>query len=116
METSFTMEWKGDLVERKTREACAWGIDSVMADCVTTAMGEHPWKNRTTVLQGSHKMQPAKDQGTAIVGIWGSWAVVYARWLEEGTRRMRPYSWLVPAANRHYPSLGLRIRAKLAWA
>lgn len=114
--TEFALKWEGPLVEKQTKDACAWGIDSTMADCVQTAMSQHPWKNRTGVLLGSHRMQPAKEQGGAIIGFWGSWAVVYARYLEEGTRRNKPYPWLVPAALRHYGSLGLRIRARLAWA
>ena len=114
----FTLNWKGDLVEKKTREAVAWGMDSIMADCVVTAKSEHAWKNQTTVLQGSLMMQPAKDQGDAIIGLWGSFVVEYARFLELGTRFIPKgkYTWLVPASLKHYPYLVSRIHAKLAFA
>jgi hypothetical protein len=115
--SDFKIDWKGDMVDKKVREAVAWGIDSVMADCVVTAKSEHNWKNQTTVLQGSLMMQPAKDQGDAIIGLWGSFDVEYARWLELGTRFIPKgkYTWLVPASDKHYPSLSHRISAKLLW-
>lgn len=113
--STFTMNWEGDLVAQKTRNACRWGIDSVMADCVVSAKSNHPWKNRTGILEGSIQMRQAVDQGSALIGTWGSWKVEYARWLEEGTRRMKPYPFLIPASERHYQSLGLRIRSKLEW-
>jgi hypothetical protein len=87
-------------------------------------------------------MRPSVDQGNAIIGYWGSFSVKYARWVEEGTgphvilprhkkalfwpgadhpvrmvfhpgTKARPY--LVPSAEQHYPSLALRIRARLEW-
>jgi hypothetical protein len=115
--SSFQVNWQGDKVEANVREATRWGIDSTMADCVVTAMSEHNWENRTGILTGSIRMQPAVDQGDAITGYWGSFAVIYARFLELGTRFIPQgkYTWLQPSAERHYPSLALRIRAKLEW-
>jgi hypothetical protein len=138
--TGFALNWKGDALEAKIRDASRWGIDSVMADCVTTAKSLVPVK--TSILQGSIQMRSAIDEGARISGYWGSFATIYARWVEEGTGphvilpktkkalfwpgaahpvRMvfhpgtRPHPYLMPAAEMHYPSLGIRIRAKAEW-
>jgi hypothetical protein len=143
MDSTFTLNWQGDLVAAKTRHACAWGIDSVMADCVVMAKGLVP--KRTTILQGSIGMTKAVDQGSEIVGLWGSFATNYARWVEEGTRPhfppvsaiqkgmkvseevawriafsiskkgTKPHPFLMPSAQRFYPGLAQRISAKLAF-
>lgn len=138
MGATFVVNWRGPEVDAKVRYATRWGMDSVMSDCVSTAKSLVPVK--TTILQGSIQMRPAVDLGDRIVGYWGSYAVKYARWVEEGTgphvilprnkkalfwpgadhpvrmvnhpgTRSRPY--LVPSALMHYPSLGLRIGMKL---
>ena len=132
MGATFVVHWRGDQVEAKVRYATRWGMDSVMADCVTTSKSMVPRK--TTKLQGSIQMRPAEDQGSRIVGYWGSFAVKYARWVEEGTGphvilpnwpgadhpvRMvyhpgtKPHPYLVPSAQMHYPSLALRIGMQL---
>jgi hypothetical protein len=132
--------WKGDEIVRATRAAVKFGIDSVMADCVMTAKSLVPVK--TTILQGSIQMRPAVDEGDKVTGYWGSFAVKYARWVEEGTGPhvimpktkkalfwpgadhpvrtvnhpgTKPHPFLIPAAEMHYPSLALRIRAQLEW-
>ncbi len=135
-----TFVWNGDAVGEKMRAAIRFGMDSVMADCVVTAKGlVHV---RTSVLQGSIQMRPAVDEGSRIIGIWGSYSVNYAIFIEEGTQphviyprfkkalywpgadhpvRMvnhpgnPAYPFLRPAADMHYPSLGLRIKAQFAW-
>ena len=138
--TGFAMNWKGDALEAKIKYATRWGIDSTMADCVTTAKDLVPRK--TAILQGSIQMRPAIDSGTKISGFWGSFATIYALWVEQGTGphvilpktkkalfwkgashpvRMvfhpgtKPHPYLMPSAEMHYPSLGLRIRAQLEW-
>jgi hypothetical protein len=138
--SELVVNWKGEEVKRKMEQAVRWGIDSTMADCVTTA--KSLVRKKTTVLQGSIQMRPAQDVGGKITGYWGSFSVKYALWVEEGTQphmifpRLKKalywkgadhpvrwvdhpgnkaYPYLVPAAERHYPSLGLRIQAKIAW-
>ena len=115
--SSFHVDWKGQMVLKKTRDAVKWGIESTMADCVKTAMSEHSWKNRKFILQPSIAMRAAVDNGSSIVGTWGSFGVNYAIFLELGTFRIPKgkYTWLVPASEKHYPSLGHRIAGKLAW-
>jgi hypothetical protein len=127
--SSFHVEWHGDKVLRDTRAATKWGIDSVMADCVKTAMSNHAWvsggarrkasgaAHSSANLMSSHRMQPAEDRGDEIIGYWGVFANNYAIFLEEGTKFIQKgkYTWLVPASEKHYPSLSHRIAAKLAW-
>jgi hypothetical protein len=113
--SSFTVNWHGDQVLANVRTATKYGMDSVMADCVVTAKSEHAWQNRTTILQGSIAMRPAVDSGNDITGYWGAFANNYAIFLEEGTARIPKgkYTWLAPAAGKHYPHLSERIKAKL---
>ncbi len=138
--SEYVVNWKGDEVAAKTLAAVRWGIDSVMADCVTTAKANV--RKKTTVLQGSIQMRPAADVGGKIVGYWGSFSVNYAIYVEMGTEPhvifprlkkalywkgadhpvawvdhpgTKAYPYLVPAAEQHYPSLHLRIRAQIAW-
>lgn len=134
------LHWNGEKITRNVREAIHWGIDNVMADCVTTA--KSLVRVKTSILQGSIQMRPAEDFGERITGYWGSFAVVYAIFIEMGTGphvilprhkkalywpgadhpvRMvyhpgnKAYPYLLPAANAHYPSLALRVQAQLAW-
>jgi hypothetical protein len=138
--TTFEVNWQGSRVYAVVRHATQWGIDSTMADCVATAKSLVPVK--TAILQGSIQMRPAVDTGDVIYGYWGSFAVKYALWVEQGTgehvilpvnkkalfwpgadhpvrmvfhpgTKARPF--LMPAAEMHYPSLALRIRAQIAW-
>jgi hypothetical protein len=140
MATTVKMEWHGDARMMDLLEAMRWGIDSMMADCIKTAKGLVP--RRTTILQGSIQMRPSVIQGVQVTGHWGSYAVNYAWYVEAGTRphmifprvkkalywkgAAHPVPWvshpgtaarpyLQPAADQHYPSLPLRVRAKLAW-
>lgn len=135
-----TLNWKGDEIVKASQYAVRWGIDSTLSDCVTTAKSLVPVK--TSILQGSIQMRPATDMGGRITGLWGSFAVKYALWVEEGTQphvilpktkkalfwpgadhpvrmvnhpgtQARPYLW--PAADMHYPSLAMRIRAQMEW-
>jgi len=150
--SEYTFKWEGEAVNKKVRDGIRWGIDSVMADCVTTAKSLVPKK--TTALQGSLQMRQAADYSDYIAGFWGSFTMKYAEVVEFGSvphvivankktlavyppppgwtgkvssrgyaifgkyvfhpgTKPRPY--LMPAAERHHPSLGLRIRAQIDW-
>jgi hypothetical protein len=139
----MVLNWKGEAVTEKVRHAIRWGIDSTTSACVIDAKSLVPV--RTSILQGSIQMRPAEDFGDRITGYWGSFATAYAIYVEKGTRPhmppvdaiekgmrvsrpeawrialaikrygTRPHPYLTPAAETHYPSLGLRIRAQLEW-
>jgi hypothetical protein len=134
-DSTYTLNWKGEEVNNRVRAAVLWGMDSVMTDCVSTAKSTVHVK--TSILQGSIQMRPAQQEGDIARGYWGSFAVKYAIWVEQGTEPHvifpktkkalfwpgadhpvrfvlhpgnPPYPFLVPAAEQHYPSLGLRIQ------
>ena len=59
-------------------------------------------------------MRPAKVVADGIVGLWGSFDVNYAIYVEMGTGRMRAQPYLRPAADHQYPMLAERIKRRVA--
>ena len=108
----MSLEWNGKIVQRKTIEAAKWGIDATTTACVREAKIEVPVI--TATLQGSIEMRPAQQRGREVVGIWGSFNVDYAIFVEKGTSRMSGHPYLLPAADHQYPKLAGRIKRKFA--
>lgn len=106
------LDWNDGLAAQ-VAAASRRAIDQTMADAVTHAKTNHPWKNRTATLEGSLQMRPAAVMGRSVVGQWGSFTVNYALWLEIGTADMPAYPYLRPAADATYHLLAGRIRANL---
>jgi hypothetical protein len=125
-----SVEWKGEEVQRKLIENTRRAMDGLMAACVTGAKSEHAFKNRTGILEGSIQVAEfAHEEGSQIIGRWGSKSVNYAHAIEVG---YEPYTikngfgrgilirhpgskgmpFLVPQAEKHYPTLTARIRAE----
>lgn len=129
-------EWFGDEIFTRAEKSAQAGVDSIMADCVKDAKAKVP--KDTTALQGSIQLRPAVKVGRAIVGLWGSFTIVYAAAVELGTgprdivprnrkalfwpgarhpvKRVRhpgtrPRPYLRPAADTWYPRLASRIRS-----
>lgn len=98
------IKWNGDAVARRVEAAALKGVDETMAACVRHAKSNHPWRNRTGTLEGSLQMRPAESIAGRIVGLWGSFDVAYAIYLE-----MMGYAYLRPAAQAEYPKLSERI-------
>lgn len=105
------MHWRGPEVLAKAKAAARHGIDETTSACVNHAKSNHPWQNQTGTLEGSLQMRPADDQGSRIVGFWGSFDVDYAIYLEIGTSRAPAYPYLRPAADAEYGKLAGRIKA-----
>lgn len=132
-------EWNGEQVKRNMIIAAKWGIDATMAAAVRKAKGRVAKK--TTTLQGSIQMRQAQQRGDRVVGLWGSFNVNYALYVEEGTdphvilpsakkalwwpgldhpvksvnhpgTKAQPY--LIPSADEEYPKLAGRIKRKFA--
>lgn len=106
----FRLDWRGDEVRRRLEEAARKGIDDTMAAATIGAKQSHPgWRNRTGTAEGSIRItRPARKQGAATVGRWGSQGVVYMRSLE-----FKRGSALRNSADKTYPSLGRRIKEQL---
>lgn len=106
----MSLKWRGEAIKRRAIEAAKWGIDATTAACVVEAKQKVPV--RTATLQGSIQMRPAKERGDDVVGLWGSWNVDYALYVEKGTSRMAAQPYLRPAADHQYPKLAGRIKRR----
>jgi len=130
-----SLKWYGKAVTEKMRRAQIEGVNQTMSACVTEAKLNHEWQNRTGILEGGIDIADyARQETDGVRGTWGVLDVVYARIQElggvirpkraqalaipqpDGSVRLvkqvkipaRPY--LRPAADKHYPKLGSRIR------
>lgn len=73
------LTWLGGAVSEKMRAAARTGIDATMGACVIQAKSNHSWQNQTGILEGSIKITAfAREQGSGVVGQWGSSDVKYA--------------------------------------
>lgn len=133
----MALKWYGKQVSEKMRAAQIAGVNATMAACVTGAKRNHPWNNRTGVLEGSIDIAEAAAVQAGrggVRGVWGSKDAVQALIQElggiikpvrakalmfradDGTFVVasqvkipaRPY--LRPAADKEYPKLAKRIR------
>lgn len=106
----FRVNWRGDGVRRRVDEAARKGIDDTMAAAAIEGKRSHPgWRNRTGTAEGSIAIyQPARKQGSATVGRWGSRGVNYFIFLE-----IKHGSALRNATDKEYPSLAQRIKEHL---
>lgn len=130
-----SLKWYGKAVTAKLQAAQVEGINRTMAACVVQAKANHPWHNRTGLLEGAIDVAGyAAPHGSGVRGTWGVRDMVQARILEEGgtivPRRAKalaipqadgslrmvssvtipPYPYLRPAADIEYPELAARIR------
>lgn len=130
-----SLVWEGKAVTERMRKAMIAGVNKTMADCAVHARRNHTWKNQTGALTGSIQIVSyAVQQGTYVVGQWGSVDLKYAlihelggvivpkkakalaipqsdgsvRFVKKVTIPARPY--LRPAADATYPQLAANIR------
>ncbi|KKM73942.1 hypothetical protein LCGC14_1405370 [marine sediment metagenome] len=117
----MTLKWHGKRVTAKLVVAQIVGVNATMSEAVIHAKKNHPWRNRTGILERSIGVaQFAKKVATGARGVWGSQDVRYALIQELGGlagrgRRViipeRPY--LRPAAAETYPGLSANIMAAM---
>lgn len=132
---SKSLTWNGDAVSQRWKDAQIAGVNATMGAAVNHAKRNHPWQNRTTVLEGAINItDPAKPIATGVEGVWGVNDQVQARILEVGgviTAKnaaalaiplpgggvvfrksvvIPAYPYLRPAGDATYPALAQRIR------
>jgi len=101
------LNWRGEQVKNKVYRNVGYAMDSTMVDCVTHAKANV--RKKTTVLQGGIQMRRTRlEKKNVLVGLWGVWAVLYAIYVEKGTR---PHFPPVEAIRR-----GMKVSAEHAWA
>ncbi len=133
---TLELTWNGDVVQAKAQAAAVVGVNKTLFECVDHAKRNHPWKNRTGVLEGGVTIvsYATRVEG-GVQGQWGVLDVKYAlaqelgavirpvhakalaipqpdgsvRFVKSVTLPAQPY--LRPAADAKYPGLGANIRA-----
>lgn len=130
-----SLKWYGRAVTQKMEQAQIEGVNKTMAACVVRAKGNHPWQNRSGLLEGAIDVASyAAPHDSGVKGTWGVRDMAQARILEEGgtivPRKAKalaipqadgsvrfarsvtipPYPYLRPAADIEYPGLAERIR------
>src|SRR3546814_18235479 len=83
--TSKSLTWNGDAISAKMKQAQIAGVNATMGSAVQHAKTNHPWKNRTGVLEGGINIvdYAAPIEG-GVGGSWGVNDVVYALMMELG--------------------------------
>lgn len=119
----MSLVWHGKEVADKAIRAMALAGNSILGDAVVEAKQLVPV--RTTHLQGSIQMRPMEmTSKTGLRGMFGSFAMHYAIYVEKGTRPhviltktrtvnhpgTKPHPYLKPAADKFFPQLAQRAR------
>ena len=106
----MSLKWEGDKVIKKMDKCIIQGMNQTMAKAAVHAKQNHPWVNRTGILEGSIRpVVAARKVGDEVIGLWGSVDVSYALALELGGVNRAPAPYLRPAADAEYPKLADRI-------
>ena len=106
------VNWKGDKVNRAILLALRGAVTDTTSDCVKTAKTLSPYK--TGKLQGSIQARATRIiNGSQVEGRWGSYRVIYAKWVELGTKRRAGRYFLTKSRNRHYPLLKHHLKKRL---
>lgn len=134
--TKSTVTWNGDAVTAKMKRAQIKAVNATMGAAVNHAKRNHPWQNRTGLLEGGiNVVDQAAPTATGVTGTWGVQDAVQARILELGgvivaknaaalaiplpgggvvfrkSVTIPAYPYLRPAADATYPALPGRIKS-----
>lgn len=107
----MSLKWEGDKIITKFDKCIVLGMADTISKCVRHAKNNHPWKNRSTHLEGSIREEThPRKVGDEFIGVWGSVDIEYALVLELGGVNRPAFPYLRPAADAEYPRLKDRIR------
>jgi HK97 gp10 family phage protein len=109
---TIRLDWRGAQVRAQLEIATIEGINETTEDCVQDAKANHPFTTRTGTAVESIQRKPATASATKISGRYGGRKIRYFFYLEFGTSKMQAFPTLRPAADRNYPKLVGRIRAR----
>lgn len=109
--TTKALEWHGDEVLAKVRDAVVKAIDVCTSLAALRAQELAP--RDTGHMANTIEFEKASRNGNTIVGRMGNWTADYTLWNEIGTRRMPPRPFLRPAADSEFPNLPERIQRAL---
>ncbi|WP_432769807.1 MAG: phage morphogenesis protein [Sphingopyxis sp.] len=135
MTASKSLTWTGDAVSARWKRAQVAGVNATMGAAVIHAKRNHPWKNRTGILEGAINVtDAARPIATGVEGVWGVNDAIQARILEVGgvikakhaaalaiplpgggvvfrkSVVIPAFPYLRPAGDATYPSLAMRIQ------
>ncbi|MDP3908717.1 hypothetical protein [Novosphingobium sp.] len=86
-----SLKWNGEALLKAMDEAQQVGINQTMSACVEHATNNHPFKNRSTFLEGSLDVaQSATRVEGGYQGKWGSLDIEYALAIELGATINHP--------------------------
>ena len=102
-------EWRGDAILTRVLEAARKAVDDTTEAAARDAAGNHWWSGRSGQLEGEIGSKPAERNGDVVDGSFGATKTrgFYGLFLERRTPFLRP------AADREFPRLAGRIRARL---
>lgn len=118
MPSRATLDWQGDKIIAAVTVAARAGINETLRAADDDASTSHEWVNRTDQLQEEIVVERARidrSHGLALVGRFGTTRRrgFYGLFHEEGTVHEFARPFLRPAADRQFPTLAARIRARL---
>ena len=106
------VNWRGNALRRDTSRHVRAGMNKNLSRCVRVVKPRTPVV--TGVLQGSMRMEPARDIGSGtFVGFFGSWDVDYAVHVELGTMKQTPRLMMTQTADEEFPKLPDDIRSEI---
>jgi hypothetical protein len=110
------VEWNGEQLLARMREAARAAIDDVTAEAAADASVSHFWVNRTGMLESRIVTEDATVAGAHVTGRFGTTRTLgfYGLFHEEGTVHEFARPFLRPAGDRAFPTLAARIKEHLA--
>ena len=115
MPSRASLDWDGEQVLARVREAARLAINDVMADADADASASHFWKNRTGMLESRILTEDATIVDGNPTGRFGTTKQLgfHGLFHEEGTVNEFARPFLRPAADRTFPTLATKIRERL---